>query len=843
MKPKHELKDLPYMKEILPIKDARDVSFVGEKAFNVAQMARQGVPVPEGFCITTRAYTYFINYHGIKEDETTSERIRDSALPPALERIIVDAYNKYLCKKPCAVRSSSPVEDVKRASFAGQYKSFLNVCDEKSLLNAVKECWASLWSIPAVEYRKKMSITGEVKMAVLVQEMIPATASGVLFTESDLVVEGVWGLGDILMNGEIIPDRFIVDKKGFTVKRTISHKTIMSQPAPGGGVEKRKVPLHLQDVPVLDDDQIKTLCIVGKKVEDFFGHPQDIEWILHDRIILLQARPITVLQGVTEWTRANISEMQSGYITYLSRPPENRPDFYVMCTLPLLKCFSITVSPQVKFVEYYYGHLYMNVTCAHTVLCKIPGLTPEAFDQVIGHTSSGKTLLPNRERVSVMQLIPGILRVIKLFLNLPTQAAEAMADAAALIKDIRQKDLHKMTLYELDTLVWKMYDMNQRVFQVHSCNALMGVPLLGLLRTIVRRYGNVEPLLITGLDGVNSYRLGVELWKLAQYALKSSRVCEIILSRKNIFDKLNQIPEGKAFLKDFNQFLAAFGDRCSEELELSTPRWEEDPEFVLSMVALYLTSDVNPVDKLQKQKEMRCITTTNILKEFSWNPLKKGVFKKILNSAQQCIVMRENLKTTWAKGLSVLRVLYLVMAEKLVEEKLLKTADDIFYMKMTEVSNIIAGTLPKKRITLLVQERTKEKKECEHVVVPSTIVGKPPPVNELQYIAEPTTTLKGIRGSPGVVTGTARVVLTPGACLDLKEGDILVAPVADPGWSPFFVIAKGLVMELGSAFSHGVIIAREYGLPAVVGVENATKVITTGQTITVDGNKGFVYVR
>ena len=225
------------MKDVLSLKDALNVSSVGGKAFNLSQMANKGVPVPDGFCITTKAYTSFIEYHRIAD----AEKIKSSALPPALEDCIVDAYTTYLHKQPCAVRSSSPAEDLEKASFAGQYKSFLNVCDEKSLLNAVKECWASLWSTPAVEYRKRMGITGEVSMAVLVQEMVPATASGVLFTEGHFVIEGVWGLSDILMNGEVIPDRFVVDKKRFTVlERTISHKTVMSQPSSKGGYKKRR---------------------------------------------------------------------------------------------------------------------------------------------------------------------------------------------------------------------------------------------------------------------------------------------------------------------------------------------------------------------------------------------------------------------------------------------------------------------------------------------------------------------------------------------------------------------------------------------------------------------------
>ncbi|MBU7011956.1 MAG: hypothetical protein HXS46_14830 [Theionarchaea archaeon] len=290
------------------------------------------------------------------------------------------------------------------------------------------------------------------------------------------------------------------------------------------------------------------------------------------------------------------------------------------------------------------------------------------------------------------------------------------------------------------------------------------------------------------------------------------------------------------------KFKEKCGDRCSQELELSVPRWEENLDFVLSMIAMYTNSDANPVKTMEEQKQKRAEAKEKIFKKLK-TPVEKLLLKKILEKAEQYIVTRENLKTTWVRGVSALRTLYLAIADKFVEKGILKERDDIFYLKMTEVSEIIGGTLKKGQFEESIEKRKQEKIQCEHLDVPEVVVGTPPPIEELQYTVEPKAQLEGTGCSAGIVTGKAIVILDPTKCPEFAEGDILVAPITDPGWTPLFVTAGGLVMELGGTLSHGVIIAREYGMPAVVGVKDATKIIKTGQIITIDGNNGLVSLR
>ena len=833
---------------VVGTRDIREMEVGGGKAFNISELAREKCAVPEGFCITTKAYDYFVDFNSISQEGDVGDRINDGLMPPLLAEVLRDAYQKYLNGKPCAVRSSSPFEDLKSASFAGQYESFLNVEGEDALFSAVKECWASLWSQKAVGYRKNKGIDNKnVKMAVLVQEMIPAAASGVLFIEDEIVIEAVWGLGDLLVGGKIIPDHLVVERNEFNViERKISHKPVMSQISERG-VTVVAVPEHLRDAPVLEDKHIRTLCALGKKVERIFGCPQDIEWALHnDKIVLLQARPISVKQSPDEWSRANLAEMLPGYVSYLSRIPENRPDFFKVGIQPLLECFGIKDMPEdLKLTDYIYGHIYVNMTTVYNTLGNIPGLSPESLSESMGHQGEDAAPGPKPGLSAIIKLLPGALRVIKFFLELPAQAEQVMPHSVELIDDIRHRDLQGMSLEELDELVWEMYDRTAQVFQVHACTALANGSLFGIVQKILKRLGEegTENLLTMGLKGMSSSQLGVEMWELAESARKSPRVSEVILSKGgDALKELEHFPEGAAFLKKLDGSMERIGDRCSQELELSMPRWEENPYFVFSMVASYLETNVCPLKTMEEQKRVRQKTTDYILKKLSKNPVEKLLFEKVLERSQEYIVIRENLKTTWVRGISAMRVVYLAIAENLVDRGILKERDDIFYLKMTEVSDLIAGSL-ETELEALIEGRKKEREEYAYLDVPEVIVGKPPPVGELEYTVEPKEQLEGLGCSHGIITGKARVVLDLNKCPDLREGEILIAPVTDPGWSPLFVIASGLVMELGGTLSHGVIIAREYGIPAVVGVKNATKIIKTGQLITVDGNNGVVSIR
>lgn len=824
---------------ISDIKNPTKSDLVGGKTFNIFKLIRNNINTPKGFCITTKALEYYMDFNNITPEN--AHKITEGEMPPDLKQTIQNAYHTYI-DGTCAVRSSGTAEDLQKASFAGQYQTVLNVGYD-TLCDAVKECWASLWSIPAVEYRKHMKIHNA-SMAVLVQDMIPATCSGVLFTGDTITIEAVYGLGDILVGGEVVPDKYTVDRKNFSnVTTEIASKPVMSQ-AGTHGVEKTPVPASLRETPVLTQETMSQLCEISLKIEDIFGCPQDIEWGIHNNdIIIFQARPITVEQLKPEWTRANISEMQPGYVTYLSRPPENRPDFFVLSTLPLLQCFGIKDVPKdIKFAEYIYGHIYINLTNAHNIICQIPGLTPEVFDRSIGHTSPQKVPPSKFTASDLLRVVPGVLRILRLILHLPGQIEEVTQEASQIIEDMKTTNFAEKNLQELNNLVWKMYDINQKVFQVHSCNALVAAPCFDILRTMVQEYGEgTENILITGLEGMSSYRLGVEMWKLAQKARQWPRVSQVILTKDHVCETLKTFQEGNQFLTEFYQFTDAYGDRCYEEPELSTPRWGENPEFVLSMVANYLQSDTNPEHILQNQIKKREETTRHILDNMNF--FKRFIFKKVLEKEQYYIITRENTKTVWTKSLAVIRSLYLNIADILVDKGIIEDKTHIFFLKMTEVSEIISGALTKNDVKPLIHNRKQEKETYQNLDVPDCIVGSPPPIDALQHDREPTHTLTGTGCSPGVVTGKAKVVSTPGECTELKKGDILVAPVTDPGWSPLFVTAGGLVMELGSSLSHGVIIAREYGIPAVVGVKNATSVIESGQIITVDGTQGTVSIR
>ncbi|MBU7030918.1 MAG: hypothetical protein HXS53_00165 [Theionarchaea archaeon] len=839
---------------VISMKEKSTLDLVGGKALNLMKLYQSGFPIPEGFCITTKAFDYFLGFNNIyRADDANEEemykKIMDSLMPPLLVEIITDAYHLYLDGKACAVRSSSPVEDNNRASFAGQFETCLNILDENSLMDAIKKCWASLWKKNAVNYRKKMD-TGKIplNMAVLVQHMIPAQVSGIVFTGENVIIETVWGLGTSLVGGNITPDRYIVSRDGTLIDQQIASKVTSFCIDKRGGVEEQYTPEHLRDKSILHGKTLKDLCILCLKIEYLFDCPQDIEWSIVDgNIMILQARPITVSPSPVIWSRANIGEMQPGYVTYLSRIPENRPDFYVQSLIPLLECFGVVEdTSDLKFTEYIYGYIYANMTTTFNTVGKIPGLSPEIIGQSIG-LSNGEKSSSGFGIMGMIRIIPGALRVMKFMLDLPKKAREVIPRSTELISQINERDLEGSTLDELDALVWEMYDRNSDVVPVHVCTFMAIMAFYNFLEKILNSVGEPEETavaLISGLEGMCTSQIGIEIWKLAQIASQSSSVVHIIYTQKeHSLQELENLPEGEVFLHGFREFMEKYGDRCSQELELSVPRWKEMPEVVLSMVANTLTaSAINPLEQVEMNKDHRLEIRDRVFKMLSKNPAEKILFSKLLDKIQQYLLIREQLKTTWVKGNTVMRMIYLTIARKFVEMGILSNTDEIFFLKMTEVSDIIAGSLPLYLIQPLIEERRKEKEECENLDVPDEIIGEPPPLEELRKSVKRGERFEGIGCSPGIVTGRARIIKDSNQQCEIKKGEILVIPVTNPGWGPLFLSAAGIVVELGGTLSHGIIIAREYGIPAVVGIHNATKAIQTGQLITIDGGKGTVIV-
>jgi pyruvate,water dikinase len=686
-------------------------------------------------------------------------------------------------------------------------------------------------------------------MAVLIQKMIPSQSSGIAFTGEQIVVESVWGLGTALVGGTATPDRYILDRDGKTLlDEHIAPKSTACYLREQGGIIEKSVPEPLQNQPVLDAETRNHLCDLCIRVEQLFECSQDIEWAIVDgNIIILQARPITVSPSPEIWSRANIGEMQPGYVTYLSRIPENRPDFYVQSLKPLLECFNISEEiPDLTFTKYIYGHIYANMTTTYETVGKIPGLSPDIIAQSIG-LSNGETSGLTPGPLEMIRMLPGALRVMKFMIDLPKKAHEVMPYSLELISQINTMNLEEHPLHELDTLVWEVYDRNAEVVPIHVCTFMAIMAFYNIVEKILHNIGEPKETtiaLISGLEGMCTSQMGIEIWKLAQTASQSPLVTEIISSgEQDILQSLKDHAESTHFLEQVEKFMEDYGDRCSQELELSVPRWKETPGIVLTMVANTLHSNApNPLTQIEIQKTHRLETQDHILKQLSKNPAEKILFSKILEKIQHYLLVREQLKTTWVKGNTAMRMIYLTMARKLTEKGALSTPHDIFFLKMTEVSDVIAGTLPYDEIPLLIDQRRVEKEACENLDVPDEIIGEPPPLEELRRTIQGGTHFEGIGCSPGIVTGKARVIKDIHQACDIEKGEILVIPVTDPGWSPLFVAASGIIVELGGTLSHGVIIAREYGVPTIVGIKNATDIFHTGQLITIDGGKGLVSV-
>lgn len=546
------------------------------------------------------------------------------------------------------------------------------------------------------------------------------------------------------------------------------------------------------------------------------------------------------------WSRANAAETQPGYVTYLSREPEDRPDEIRAAIGAIVRCFGVTEIPEVRVIKvYHHGYAYYNMTAVAETLGTLPGLSTEVIFRSIGYQDDeGGGEKPGLRSTALVRLLPGLPRLLRHLGRQPARAAEVVPVAQRLIARVRREELPR-SAGELEALVKEIQARAAEVLNVHITTTLATFALFGLLQQLCNTAEpGVEHALTVGLDAMSSKELGLEIWKIAEAARRSEAVAKLLLAREpDLLGRLEAMPEGAEVRAAFARFVDAVGDRTSEEMDLSVPRWEETPEVVFAMAASYLESGIDPHRVFADQRRARIAAAARVEKKLS--PPLRPILRALLAQTQQFVVLRENLRTVWMKCLSAERRAYLAHAAELVRGGLLEQKEDIFHLKKTEVSRAMAGGLDAATAARLVAERRREKELCERLHMPDVVRGAPPPLEDLLRPSFPDLRQKLLSGmgvSPGVITGRARILHSANAAARIEQGDILVATTTDPGWTPLFAMARGLVMERGGLLSHGVIVAREYGLPAVVAVRDATRLIPDGRRITIDGVRGEVHI-
>ncbi len=881
------------------------LAIVGGKGAGLSRLAQAGFPVPPGFVITTAAYRAFVEANSLQEHleamgrqaspddpaslEAASRAIRRlferGSIPEPVAAAIVRAYRHLspAAPLPVAVRSSATAEDLPEASFAGQQETYLNVQGEEALLEAVRWCWASLWTARAIAYRARQGIVpAAVGLAVVVQQMVPADVSGILFTANpttgardEIVINAAWGLGEAIVGGRVTPDTFVVEKAtGRVRRRIVAEKGVMSVPAAGGTAEV-EVEAGRRHVPVLDDAQVARLARLGREIEAHFGAPQDIEWCLAGSdLFVLQSRPITALppepsgrevevpgdddwpvleekppQPFDLWTRVNVGEAWPYPVSPL-----------LWSGIPLsmnegaryfLRGLRIPYLDDIQWGRRFYGRIYYNEGAIAHILTQELGLPGSFVDAALG--SRRRSHPRRRERfrpLRFLRRLPAFLSLIAGRLGIERELEALFPQIDRWVADFLERDLEQADDAELWAEIRQVWvKRSTQVINLHTAVSGSAMAAFSLLQQLLARWCGREELahdLVTGLSGVYAAEMGLALWEMAQQ-VRALGLDDLLLDHppEVALARLRETPQARPVIQMLERFLQRHGHRCPNEGEWLHPRWAEAPEQVIEIVAGYLRAGdrVNPAEAEARQRRRREEAIAWV--EAHLGPLRRAIFRRVLARAQQAVRLRDNGRHYITKIAFPFVRIYRVLGRRWTERGWLREPNDVFFLTVPDVEKLITTGDPAAAgldLPALVAGRRRAYEHWFGVEAPEVIGpdGRPielPPPDE-----PPGSVLQGLPASGGRVRGTARIIHDPREATRLRPGEILVTRATDPGWTPIFPLVAGLVLEVGGQLSHGAIVAREYGVPAVVNVPEATRRIRDGQTITVDGTTGRVSI-
>lgn len=833
--------------------EVNDLPLVGGKGLNLGRLTCAGFQVPKGFCVTTDAYRLSLKHL----PEQNENNIKNIDIMPELVNAVLEA-RQGLHSDTVAVRSSATAEDLEEASFAGQQDSFLNVKTD-DLLDALKRCWASLWTVRAISYRNTKGIPNDgLAMGIVVQEMCNADVSGVLFTVSPFnrsfsIVESNWGLGESVVSGSITPDNFEISRDtGDVVISNVATKHEMVTESGTSPVSDK-----LQNTPSLTTNQLKRLCNLGIAVETLYEKPMDIEWSLTDDTFqLLQARPITTEIQKPEQddrTAVEIEKLRQAEIQILKTIAKDNTIWShhnLAEVLPTPLPMTWTIIKKFMSGEGGLGNAYralgfypskqvdrtgiLDLVCGR-VYVNLNRESELFFDGFpFTHNFYELKLFP--QQAMYAQAKPDIRNSTRSFwLKLP-QHIIRMTKAEIRLRKYRS-DFDRVLIEEIFPDFQQIIETEQKLLY----SELSDVQLVQKVRELIEiTLDDFAPktLIATILAGFSLQRLETVLQKKLSEKDAKALASRLITGQSgNITietnEKLRQVATGKLLIEDF---LKEFGHRAVDEFELAQPRWRENTDYLEQIIeSMRHNQKEYPAETdlhFSKQKEHQDAAE----KELAELTVKQaGLQKQIeheLNFTRRFMPFRETAKYYLMLGYEQIR-------RALVElDNRYELDGDVFYLVPDELEKLIN----EENLRNSISERKLQRELLLQIDLPDVIfsdsleeIGKSQPIHTSD-------TYSGVGVSAGVGLGHARVLLSPSDIRPSDQDYILVCPSTDPAWTPLFLNASGLVMERGGILSHGAVVAREYGVAAVANIPNATQNIKDGQMIQVDGNQGTVSV-
>jgi rifampicin phosphotransferase len=866
--------------------DKSSLPYVGGKGANLGEMTKANFPVPQGFCITTLAYKNFIeistemdehfnlledvNHNDLENIKLLGSRIREHiqsmTMPESIKESILEAFKKSGKENAYAVRSSATAEDLPTASFAGQQDTYLNICGEKQLLKAVQNCWASLFTDRAISYRAKNGFNHRsVHLSVVVQEMVFPEVSGIMFTSDPISgrrktvsIDASFGLGEALVSGLVTADLYQVRFNNI-IKKQISKKKIAIYSIPEGGTVTKDIPLKKQETQALSDDKILELANLGQKIEEHYGSEQDIEWsLLEGKFYILQSRPITSLYPLPQVSDDKVHAFMSfGHIQVMT-------DSMLPLSISLFKNISNFLN--IDFVYEAGGRMFADVTglllikpVRHRFLKVFNGmdeLIASALSEVskredfLSSSIPKKKVLGTARRLSTI-IIPVFIKVVNNLLF--KDPAAARSEASRLIEEIAGNTesyiFSSSGADRIRRIKESMGSMAPNVVLRIAVYFMAGILSAGSLEKILKKkFGDKESACILSqlgksLPGNVTTELGLRVGDLADAARKYPEVIDYLKKADNetFFEGLLKVRGGAEFKIQLEEFLNEYGMRCAGEIDMTKPRWYEEPmQLVPSILSNISTSSTGEHREKFRQGELEAKqAASDILKHF--NNLERKRVSRLIKLYRNLMGMREHHKFAVILMLDIFKRAILEEATSFVKKGTLQNEKDIFYLTLDEIIELNEGRFSQ-NLNEHIDVMKKKYEQYEKLTPPRVMTSEGEIITgRVKDVNSPEGALIGIPVSAGIVEGIARVVVKLEDA-KLNPGEILVAQYTDPGWTPLFISAIGLITEIGGMMTHGSAIAREYGIPAVVGVDRATELIKDGSYIRINGTDGFVEI-
>lgn len=868
----------PYVLEFREIDKTKQM-VVGGKGINLGECSRiDGILVPEGFCVTTEAFKRVIGendeLHQLldqlavqKVDERKriseiSRKIRDLIEGIEIDKGIEEDIDRCLLtfgfEHAYAVRSSATAEDLPFASFAGQQDTYLNIKGKDAILQHISKCWASLFTDRAVIYRMQNRFDHrKVYLSVVIQRMIFPQASGILFTADPvssnrkvLSIDASFGLGEALVSGLVSADNYKV-QEGRIVEKKISAKKLAIYARKEGGTVEKEIEPGQQVLSTLSDEQVLGLERIGRKLEAHFGCPQDIEWCLvDDTFYIVQSRPITTLYPIPE---ANDQENH----VYVS---VGHQQMMTDAMKPLGLSFWLLTTPAPMRIAG--GRLFVDVTHmvaspeSRKMLVEAMGqhdpLMKDALINIIERGDFIKSVPNDKHEQSSgksNKSVPSADSRAQIE-NDPTIVSDLIKRSQTSIEELKQNIQTKSGSELFDFILEDIQILKKILFDPQSSAVFMAaIDASSWINEKMNKWlgeKNAADTLSQSVPNNITSEMGLALMDVADVIRPYPKVIDYLQQVKddNFMDELVKFDGGQETQDAIYDYLGKYGMRCAGEIDITKTRWSEKPTTLVPVILsniknFELNASNLKFEKGRQEALKKELEILDRLKQLPDGEQKAKETKRMISLIRNFIGYREYPKYGMVNRYFVYKQSLLKEAEQLAQANVIHEKEDIYYLTFEELHEVVRTN---KLDYQMISKRKEEYRLYEKLTPPRVITSDGEIiVGEYKRDNLMAEAIVGLPVSSGIIEGRARVILNMEDA-DLEDGDILVTTFTDPSWTPLFVSIKGLVTEVGGLMTHGAVIAREYGLPAVVGVVNATKLIKDGQRIRVNGTEGYIEI-